>query len=97
MGIKLVNFEGKDLYVFWDDCIIYMLNKVLEEQGDNVLINFVLNEYFKVVKKKFLDGMIIMLMFKDCKNGQYKIISFFVKKVCGLMVCYIFENCVEDV
>ena len=97
MGTKLANPEGKDLYAFWDDRITYMLNKALEAQGDNVLINLASNEYFKAVKKKSLDGMIITPTFKDCKNGQYKIISFFAKKARGLMARYIIENRVEDV
>ena len=97
MGTKLANPEGKDLYAFWDDRITYMLNKALEAQGDNVLINLASNEYFKAVKKKSLDGMIITPTFKDCKNGQYKIISFFAKKARGLMARYILENRVEDV
>ena len=97
MGTKLANPEGKGLYAFWDDRITYMLNKALEEQGDNVLINLASNEYFKAVKKKSLDGMIITPTFKDCKNGQYKIISFFAKKARGLMARYILENRVEDV
>ncbi|MEE3272310.1 MAG: peroxide stress protein YaaA [Pseudomonadota bacterium] len=97
MGTKLANPEGKDLYAFWDDRITYMLNKALEAQGDNVLINLASNEYFKAVKKKSLDGMIITPTFKDCKNGQYKIISFFAKKARGLMARYILENRVKDV
>tara|TARA_Y100000296_G_scaffold40691_1_gene46976 strand:- start:773 stop:1549 length:777 start_codon:yes stop_codon:yes gene_type:complete len=97
MGTKLANPEGKDLYAFWDDRITYVLNKALEAQGDNVLINLASNEYFKAVKKKSLDGMIITPIFKDCKNGQYKIISFFAKKARGLMARYILENRVEDV
>tara|TARA_A200000113_G_scaffold224497_1_gene242541 strand:- start:1299 stop:2075 length:777 start_codon:yes stop_codon:yes gene_type:complete len=97
MGTKLANSAGKDLYAFWDDRITYMLNKALEAQGDNVLVNLASNEYFKAVKKKSLDGMIITPTFKDCKNGQYKIISFFAKKARGLMARYILENRVEDV
>ena len=97
MGTKLANPEGKDLYAFWDDRITYVLNKALEAQGDNVLINLASNEYFKAVKKKSLDGMIITPTFKDYKNGQYKIISFFAKKARGLMARYILENRVEDV
>ena len=97
MGTKLANPEGKDLYAFWDDRITYVLNKALEAQGDNVLINLASNEYFKAVKKKSLDGMIITPTFKDCKNGQYKIISFFAKKARGLMARYIIQNQVKDV
>ncbi len=31
-------------------------------------------------------------MFKDQKNGQYKIISFFAKKARGMMSAYIVQN-----
>ena len=97
MGTKLANPAGKDLYAFWNDTITLALNKALEAQGDNVLVNLASNEYFKAVKKTSLDGMIITPTFKDCKNGQYKIISFFAKKARGLMARYILENRVEDV
>ena len=36
-------------------------------------------------------------VFKDYKNDQYKIISFFAKKARGLMARYIIENEVSDV
>ena len=97
MGTKLANSDGKDLYAFWDDRITQVLNDAMEEQGDNVLVNLASNEYFKAVKKKQLNGMVITPTFKDCKNGQYKIISFFAKKARGLMARYIIENRVEDV
>lgn len=97
MGTKLANSDGKDLYAFWDDRITQVLNEAMEEQGDNVLVNLASNEYFKAVKKKQLNGMVITPTFKDCKNGQYKIISFFAKKARGLMARYIIENRVEDV
>lgn len=97
MGTKLANPEGKDLYAFWGTRITEALNEALAEQGDNVLINLASNEYFKAVKKKQLDGMVVTPTFKDFKNGQYKIISFFAKKARGLMARYILDNQVADV
>ena len=41
--------------------------------------------------------MIITPTFKDYKNGQYKIISFFAKKARGLMARYILEKRIADV
>ena len=73
MGTKLANPEGKDLYAFWDDRITYMLNKALEEQGDNVLINLASNEYFKAVKKKSLDGMIIGQRLKTARMDSIRL------------------------
>ena len=41
--------------------------------------------------------MIITPHFKDKKNGQYKVISFFAKKARGLMARYVIQNRIEDV
>lgn len=92
MGTKLDNERGKDLYQFWGDIITDKLNLALEEQGDNVLINLASNEYFKAVQPKRLSGQIITPIFKDSKNGQYKIISFYAKKARGLMARYIIQH-----
>ena len=97
MGTKLANPEGKDLYAFWGSRITQVLNDAMHAQGDNVLVNLASNEYFKAVKKKELEGMVITPVFKDYKNDQYKIISFFAKKARGLMARYIIENEVSDV
>ena len=97
MGTKLANSRGKNLYEYWGDTVTTEVNKALAAQGDNVLVNLASNEYFKSVKPKQVDGMIITPVFKDKKNGQYKIISFFAKKARGLMARYILQNKVEDV
>jgi len=92
MGSKLKNNRGSNLYQFWGNLITDKLNEALLEQGDNVLINLASNEYFKAVKKKSLNAEVITPAFKDWKNGQYKMISFFAKKARGLMARYIIEN-----
>lgn len=92
MGCKLSNVRGDNLYQFWGSIITNELNKALTEQGDEVLINLASTEYFKSVNKKELKGEIITPVFKDWKNGQYKIISFFAKKARGLMARYIIQN-----
>ncbi|WP_117233724.1 peroxide stress protein YaaA [Vibrio maerlii] len=97
MGTKLANARGTNLYQFWGSLITDKLNEALNAQGDNVLINLASNEYFKAVKPKNVDGQIITPVFKDCKNGQYKVISFYAKKARGMMVRYIIENRVESV
>lgn len=97
MGTKLATDKGKDLYQYWGEDITQVLNQALAEQGDNVLVNLASNEYFKSVKKKSLEAMIITPNFKDLKNGQYKVISFFAKKARGLMARYIIQNQLTDV
>lgn len=85
MGTKLANARGKDLYAFWGTRISEWLNEALAEQGDDVLLNLASNEYFSAVKRTALNARIINTEFKDLKNGQYKIISFFAKRARGLM------------
>ena len=92
MGTKLDNIRGANLYQFWGDIITNELNQALAKQGDDILINLASTEYFKAVKKKSLNATIITPQFKDWKNGQYKIISFFAKKARGLMARYIIQN-----
>lgn len=92
MGTKLANGRGTNLYQFWGSIITDKLNAALAAQGDDLLINLASNEYFKAVKPKSLKGKVITPVFKDCKNGQYKVISFYAKKARGMMARYIIDN-----
>ena len=92
MGTSLENSRGKNLYEFWGSVIAEKLNTVLAEQDSKYLVNLASNEYFKAVDKKALNTQIITPHFKDCKNGQYKVISFYAKKARGMMARYIIEN-----
>ncbi|MCG7549511.1 peroxide stress protein YaaA [Pseudoalteromonas sp. Of7M-16] len=97
MGTKLANSRGKNLYEFWGSIIADKLNEALAESDSSQLINLASNEYFKAVDKKALKAEIITPVFKDCKNGQYKVISFYAKKARGMMARYIMENKVNDI
>ncbi|MNQ05340.1 hypothetical protein D3C85_180750 [compost metagenome] len=92
MGTKLVNPRGNNLYDFWGERISGWLNEALAAQGDEVLLNLASNEYFSAVKRKALDARIIDTEFKDLKNGQYKIISFYAKKARGLMARHVIKQ-----
>ena len=96
MGKKLQTTKGKNLYEFWGDKITKEINKTLKEKNDKCLINLASNEYFKSVNKKKLDAEIITPVFKDLKNGKYKVISFFAKKARGLMTRFIIQNKITD-
>ena len=96
MGTKLKNDRGINLYQFWGS----QLREAIENEvglADGVLINLASNEYFKAVEAKKLQARIITPIFKDWKNGQYKIISFYAKKARGLMARYIIQNQLTDV
>lgn len=96
MGTRFPNTKKtKDLYAFWDMKITDTLNDLLKSEEEKVLINLASNEYFKSVKAKNIEGEIITPVFKDYKNGDYKVISFFAKKARGMMARYLIENRVD--
>ena len=96
MGLKFANQRGKNLYEFWGDRVTDTLNEDLVSANTDVLINLASNEYFKAVKPKGLSADVITPQFKDLKNGQYKMISFFAKKARGVMARYIIDNRITD-
>jgi cytoplasmic iron level regulating protein YaaA (DUF328/UPF0246 family) len=92
----LNNARGKDLYAFWGSRITELLNKQLKSVKSDVLVNLASNEYFRSVKQGQLNARIISPVFKDKKNGQYKIISFYAKKARGLMSAYAIKTGISD-
>ncbi|MFS6936876.1 peroxide stress protein YaaA [Neisseria animaloris] len=96
MGTPFANSRGKNLYEFWGGKITGNLNQILDEKGSDTLINLASQEYFKAVDTKNLKANIITPVFKDEKNGQYKIISFYAKRARGLMVRYAAEHAVTE-
>ncbi len=92
MGTKLSNLRGTDLYQFWGTTLTELLSVATQEQGDNVVVNLASNEYFKAIKPKLLDAHVVTPIFKDLKNGQYKIISFYAKKARGMMTRFMLEQ-----
>ena len=97
MGTKFKNRGGKNLYDFWGDKITKLLNQDLKKSGSNAVINLASNEYFSSVKSADLEGELITPVFKDEKNGKYKIISFFAKKARGMMADFIVRNGITEV
>ncbi|MBI6574331.1 peroxide stress protein YaaA [Pseudomonas viridiflava] len=96
MGTRLANARGKDLYAFWGTRISEWLNEALADQGDDLLLNLASTEYFSAVKRSALNARIIDIEFKDLKNGQYKIISFYAKKARGIMSRFVIEERIDS-
>ncbi|GGZ11883.1 peroxide stress protein YaaA [Shewanella fodinae] len=94
MGIPLATAQGANLYQFWGDVITDGINQALQQQGDDVIVNLASNEYFKAVRPAKLQGRLVSPVFKDAKNGQYKIISFYAKKARGMMARYLLQQSV---
>ena len=92
MGLKFANSGGKNLYEFWGDSINDAVAGLLKKSGSDVLVNLASNEYFKSVRAKGLEADIVTPVFKDKKNGKYRVISFFAKKARGQMARFIIDN-----
>lgn len=95
MGSKLANPAGKDLYSYWGDTITDRLNDDLENARPKALINLASQEYFGAVDTDKLDARVITPVFKDFKNDEYKIISFFAKRARGVMASWLLRNRVD--
>jgi uncharacterized protein len=96
MGTKFGVGRVKNLYSFWGDKITKNIQKAIDESGTKILVNLASNEYYKSIDTKKLDAEIVTPAFKDMKNGEYKMISFFAKKARGLMTRFILENNIEN-
>jgi len=96
MGTKLQNEAGKNLYSYWGSTITDRLNSELDNDQTPVVVNLASNEYFKSVQVNNLNARLISPEFKDLKNGQYKIISFYAKKARGLMTRYAIKNRIKN-
>ena len=92
MGTRLNNRRGKDLYTFWGDIITEALNTAIKKSRSLCLLNLASNEYFGSVHPKQLDVPVVTPVFKDEKNGQFKVISFFAKRARGMMSNFIVRN-----
>ena len=90
MGTRINIGKADNLYKFWDSNLADALNNEMKD-GD-LLINLASSEYFKAVPKKVLKASMITPIFKELKNGDYKIVMTYAKRARGLMVRYIIEN-----
>lgn len=95
MGTAYANPAGKDLYAFWGDRLSDGLNKDLKDSGSDLLVNLASQEYFKSVQETKLQAKILTPVFKDEKNGQFKIVSFYAKRARGLMSSFLIRNQID--
>ena len=98
MGTKFPVGVKKNLYEFWKKKVTQSLNEELEP--DEVFVNLASNEYFKAIDLKTLKAKVITPVFKDLKNGEYKMIMTFAKLGRGLMTRYLIDTnakTVEDI
>ena len=96
MGTRFENNRGKNLYQFWGERITDLLNADLKKSNSEVVLNLASKEYFSAVIPSKLQGRLISPVFKDEKNGKYKIISFYAKKARGLMADFVVKHDLKE-
>jgi len=95
MGTSLKIGVKPNLYKFWDKQITNSLNNELKE--GELFVNLASKEYFRVLQPKEMKSSMITPVFKEFKNGEYKIVMTFAKLARGLMLRYIIDHKVEDI
>ncbi len=95
MGSRLTNPAGHDLYGYWGDLITERLNADLSKSRPRALVNLASNEYFAAVNTDALDARVVTPVFKDFKNDEHKVISFFAKRARGAMASWMIRNRID--
>ena len=95
MGTKLPVGKYKNLYEFWRESVTGILLGELKE--NEVVVNLASNEYAKAVDFKAMNNPVITPVFKELKNGAYKVLAVYAKHARGLMARYILDQQVQTV
>jgi len=95
MGTRLKTRRGSSLYDFWGDRISKCLNADVEGQADPTLVNLASQEYFGVIDAKALKLPVVTPHFREAKDGESRIISFFAKKARGGMARFAIDERIE--
>jgi len=95
MGTRLKTRRGSSLYDFWGDRISKCLNADAEGQTDPTLVNLASQEYFGAVDARALKLPVVTPHFREAKDGESRIISFFAKKARGGMARFAIDERIE--
>lgn len=95
MGTRLKTRRGSSLYEFWGDRLSKQLNADAAGQIDPTLINLASQEYFGAVDARALRLPVVTPHFRESKDGQSRIISFFAKKARGGMARFAIDERIE--
>ena len=95
MGTRLPTERGESLYDFWGDRVSKALNRAVRGQPDRTVVNLASQEYFGAVDTRALKSPVVTCQFREEKDGEARIISFFAKAARGMMARYAIENRLE--
>ncbi|MBK6611809.1 MAG: peroxide stress protein YaaA [Sphingobacteriales bacterium] len=104
----VVSASCKNLYQYWGKTITQALNNEIlrncQQYPDDgslksakMVLNLASNEYFAAIVAKQLKAQVLTIQFKEYKNDQLKMISFFAKRARGLFVNYMVKNNINQI
>ena len=92
MGTTLPVGRKKNIYQFWGDRVTDRIKDSMAAAGTDTLVNLASSEYSKVVDFNKIKGRVITPVFKDLKNGEYKVVMTWAKLARGMMTGFIVRN-----
>ena len=90
MGTKMEVADAKSLYEHWRKNLTSYLENELS--NNEIIVNLASKEYSKAIDLKTFSGRVIHPEFKDYKDGKLKIISFYAKRMRGVMARFLLET-----
>jgi cytoplasmic iron level regulating protein YaaA (DUF328/UPF0246 family) len=94
MGTKWqIDTKTKNLYEYWST----KLTKHISKENPKFIINLASTEYSKAINFKTLKIKTITPVFKDFKNGEYKVIMMYAKHARGAMTNYCIKNEINNI
>ena len=95
MGTRLKTRRGSSLYDFWGDRLSKQLTADAAGHSDPTLVNLASQEYFGAVDAKALKIPVVTCHFREAKDGESRIISFFAKKARGTMARFAIDQRID--
>ncbi len=95
MGVRLKTDRGSTLYDFWGDRLSKALHAEAKGHEDKTLINLASQEYFGAIDAKVLKLPVIQCSFREVKDGETRLISFYTKRARGRMARYAIDHRID--
>lgn len=95
MGTKLAVGKAKNLYEFWQKEVTEALKSELD--SGEIVVNLASKEYAKCVDFKSIKNQVVTPVFKEFKNGTYKVLAVYAKYARGLMSRFILDTGAQSI
>ena len=96
MGIRLKTKRGASLHDFWRAAVAPHLEAHARTRKEPTIVNLASQEYSGAVDRSALTVPMLDIGFKEEKDGELKIVSFYAKRARGLMARYAIDHRIEN-